>query len=138
MTEHEQHDRVRRWVFLPRPAPEIWAAVGGFGAIAEWHPLVESCEEVEIGGDRHRHLRLVDGEYILERLTATGDHFYRTEWVETELPLTDCAAAFSVVAEEGGCHVYWSATFEAGDPIADEMMERILESGLNAISERYG
>ena len=37
-------------------------------SLAEWHPAIETCEIVEIGGDTHRHLTLGDGAKVLEKL----------------------------------------------------------------------
>ncbi|GIX14475.1 MAG: hypothetical protein KatS3mg118_2434 [Paracoccaceae bacterium] len=85
--EHPHHSRVQGWVDLPRPADEVWAVIGPFAAIAEWHPSVASAEIVEIDGDIHRHLRLVDDELILERLIAEEPRLYRYEMVETPLPV---------------------------------------------------
>jgi hypothetical protein len=34
--------------------------------------------------------------------------------------------------------VFWAATFEAADPMADEMVEAFFESGLAAIADRSG
>ena len=144
MTETEArhepaNDRVRRWVKLDRPAGAVWGEIGGFLTIADWHPLVESCQPDEIGGTPHRYLRLTDGESMLEELLETGPHDYVTRIGEHQFPAGEIRATFACVAEpEGGCHVFWAATFEAADPMADEMVEAFFESGLAAIADRFG
>jgi hypothetical protein len=131
-------DRVQRWVSLPEPPEKVWAEIGGFGDIAGWHPLIQSCEVVEIEGDIHRHLRLVDGGLVLERLIETGPHHYTYEMVDGPLPLADHRATLSCVPEAGGCHVFWSAMFEPSDPSADDIVAGFYEEGLRALRERFG
>ena len=55
-----------------------------------------------------------------------------------QLPLYDHRATLSCVAEEGGCHVFWSAVFEPTDPSADDIVTGFYEEGLRALRERYG
>jgi hypothetical protein len=131
-------DRIQRWVSLPEPPDKVWAEIGGFGDIAEWHPGIESAEVFDIEDEIHRHLTLGDGGLILERLVETGPHHYTYEIVESPLPLTDHRATLSCVAEEGGCHVFWSAMFEPTDPSADDIISGFYEQGLRALRERYG
>lgn len=137
MTEPTR-DRIQLWVSLPRPPEEVWAEIGGFGAIADWHPEVVSAELAKIEGETHRHLRLADGTLILERLIESGPLHYSYEIVDGPLPLSDHRATLSCVAEEGGCHVFWSAVFEAGDPMADDIVEGFFRAGLEALRERFG
>ena len=136
MTEHHT-DRVERWTDLAAPAAEVWAAVGDFGALADWHPAVDKCEIVEIEGETHRHLTLADGELLLEKLIETGDDFYRYEIVEGPLPVEDYRSTFTVFPRGEGCRVFWSSTFDSEDPQADEIVAGIYELGLEAIRERF-
>ena len=137
MTRHEGYDRLRRMVELSAPADEVWARIGGFAAIAEWHPMIASAEIVEIADDTYRHLTTEDGAMIIERLIETSPRHYAYEIVDGPLPVSDYRAHFSCVEEAEGCHVFWSAHFEATDPLADEMVTAIYESGLAAIRERF-
>ena len=134
---HSHRDRIQRWVSLPLPPEKVWAEIGGFGAIAEWHPDVSSSEVFEIEGETHRHVKIGEG-VTLERLVETGPHHYTYEIVESPLPLADHRATLSVVAEEGGCHVYWSAMFEPTDASADDIVAAFYEDGLRALRERFG
>ena len=135
---HAIRDRIQRWVSLPVAPEKVWAEIGGFGAIAEWHPDVTSAEMVEIEDQVHRHLRTSDGGLTLERLIETGPHHYTYEIVESHLPLADHRATLSCVAEEGGCHVFWSSMFEPADESADDIVTAFYEDGLRALRERYG
>jgi hypothetical protein len=135
---HPIRDRIRRVMSLPRSPEQVWAEIGGFGDIAEWHPLVDKVEVFEIEGEPHRHLTLSDGELILERLIESGPHHYSYEVVESQLPIYDHRATLSCVAEEGGCHVFWSAVFERTDPSADDIIAAFYEEGLRALRGHYG
>lgn len=131
-------DRIQLWVSLPERPETVWEAIGAFDAIAGWHPEVDSVELVELEGETHRHLRMTDGGLFLERLAETGAHHYAYELVDSPLPLSSHRATLSCVAEEGGCHVFWSAIFEPEDPVADEIVEGFFRSGLQALRERFG
>lgn len=135
---HAVRDRIQRWVSLPQPPEAVWAAIGGFGTIAEWHPDVVSAEVVEIEGALHRHLRTTDGGLTLERLVEMGPHHYTYEIVESPLPLADHRATLSCVPEKGGCHVFWAAVFEPTDESADDIVTSFYEDGLRALGERFG
>ncbi|HUF86044.1 MAG TPA: SRPBCC family protein [Thermohalobaculum sp.] len=137
MTEPSRN-RLQLWVSLPHPPEAVWAAIGDFAGIARWHPEIVSAELVEIDGDTHRHLRLADGALVLERLSETGDLHYSYEIVEGTLPLSDHRATLSCVAEDDGCHVFWSAVFEPGDPAVDDIVEGFYRIGLEALRARFG
>lgn len=137
MTRHEGYDRLRRMIKLSAPADDVWAAIGGFGDIADWHPLIAKAEVVEIDGETHRHLTTTDGDLILERLIETSPRHYAYEIVDGPLPVADYRAHFSCVPEGVGCHVFWSAHFEAADPAADDIVAAIYEEGLAAIRDRF-
>lgn len=136
--EHDARDRVERWIDLTADAAEVWKAVGDFGSIAEWHPAVEKCELVELDGARHRHLTLADGALLLERLEEEGDHHYRYSIVEGPLPVENYLSTITCFAEEGGCRVFWSSTFDPLAPDADKVVAGVYEAGLEAIRERFG
>ena len=133
----EDHDRLQRWVRLSVPPDRVWREIGGFGQVSEWHPWVESTELVEIEGEPHRHLKLVDGELGLDRLLGEGERYYTYSTLDGALPVDDHRATLSCVPEEGGCHVFWSAYFVPTDPAADEMVIGFYEAGLDAIRERF-
>ena len=48
---------------------DVWAVVGDFCAIKDWHPAVAKCDEMEEGGATYRVLTLGDGAKIKEKLT---------------------------------------------------------------------
>lgn len=134
------HDQVRRMVSLPVDRDVVWQAIGGFDRIAEWHPLISRVELTEIDGDTYRHLTTTDGDLFLERLIETGAHHLTYETADGPLPVTDHRATLSCVAEDGGCHLYWSAYFVptgADSHLADEIVGAFYEIGLAALRDRY-
>jgi len=135
-------DRIQRMVRLPVAADAAWAAIGGWGALADWHPLVARVEPVEVGSERCRHVTLTDGAVLYEALRETGPRHMTYAMVDSPLPLSDHRATLSVVPErDGGCHVFWSAVFAPHDG-ADEQCDRIIagvyEAGLEALRTRFG
>ena len=135
------HDQVRRMVSLPVDRDTVWRAIGDFGGIAEWHPLIERAELAEIEGETYRHLTTVDGELFLERLIEAGSHHLTYEMVDGPLPVADHRATLSCVAEPGGCHVYWSAYFVPTGPdahFAGGVVGAFYEIGLRAVRDRFG
>jgi Polyketide cyclase / dehydrase and lipid transport len=140
-TRDGDHDQVRRMLSLPADRDAVWAAIGGFGQIAEWHPLIERAELAEIEGETYRHLTTTDGGLFLERLIEAGPHHLTYEMVDGPLPASDHRATLSCVAENGGCHVYWSAYFVptgADAHLADGIVGAFYEIGLGALQERFG
>jgi hypothetical protein len=136
------HDRLREMVMLAAERDAVWAEIGGFDRIAGWHPLIERVEPTEIEGETYRHLITTEGERFLERLIETGPHHVTYEVIDGPLPATDHRATLSCVAEkDGGCHVFWGATFvpfaDAGH-VADEIVARFYRIGLAALGERFG
>jgi hypothetical protein len=136
-----EHDQVRRMVSLPISRDAAWDAIGGFGRIADWHPLIDRAELTEIEGERYRHLTTTQGDMFLERLIEAGPHHLTYEMVDGPLPVTGHRATLSCVAEPGGCHVFWSAYFVpagADAHLVDEIVGAFYEIGLRAIRDRFG
>lgn len=139
--QHDSHDQVRRIVTLRADRDTVWASIGGFGAIADWHPLIASAELTEIEGDTYRYLTTTEGDVFLERLIETGPHHVTYRMVEGPLPVSDYRATLSCVAEQAGCHVHWSGLFvpaEQAGPIAAGIVAKVYEIGLAALAERFG
>ena len=134
---HDEHDRLQRMLHLSAPADAVWREIGGFGAIADWHPWIDRVEVVEIDGVTHRHLYMADGELYLERLIEEGPRYHTYAVVESGLPVDDHRATLSCVPEKDGCHMFWSAFFVPTDPAADEMVIGFYEAGLEALGERF-
>jgi hypothetical protein len=102
------------------PADEVWRLVGGWNALPDWHPAVETSK-IEQGGHL-RHLRLADGSEITERLEKldSGERTYTYTIAACGLPVTNYRSTISVRAEGDASTVDWPTSFEpSGAPEAD-------------------
>jgi uncharacterized protein YndB with AHSA1/START domain len=105
---------------ISAPADEVWRLVGGWNALPDWHPAVETSE-IEQGGHL-RHLRLADGSEITERLEKldSGERTYTYTITACALPVANYRSTISVRAEGDASTVEWSTDFEpSGAPEAD-------------------
>jgi hypothetical protein len=119
----------------------VWAKIGGFCAIKDWHPALAGCEETKEGDATFRTLTLKDGGKIKEKLTGTSATGYTYQIVDGPLPVKDYSASFSARAdndEPGKAIVVWSASFAAkGKPDSEArgVIEGIFKDGLKSISD---
>lgn len=123
----------------PGNPEEVWALIGDFCAIKDWHPAVAQCEETKEGDVTYRTLTLKDGGKIKEKLTGTEDTSYSYEIVESPLPVKNYKATLSVEEDEDSpdrSEVEWEATFDANgasDEDAQKAIAGIFEDGVKAI-----
>ena len=132
----------RSVVVHARPA-QVWAAVGPFCAIADWHPAIASCA---MDGKTPPTRTLVTREgpaTFVERQIARDDaaHRYGYSFVASPLPVTGYTSTFKV--EPSGpndARVTWSGAYTP-DPgqaeAAQTALVGIYESGLAAIAGRF-
>jgi uncharacterized protein YndB with AHSA1/START domain len=97
---------------IAAPADEVWRLVGGWDALPEWHPAVESSATED--GGRKRRLKLADGAEITEQLeTFEGEaQSYTYSIVASSLPLTDYRSTITVRREGEMSTIEWSTTFK--------------------------
>jgi hypothetical protein len=97
------------------PAEKVWELIGGFNALADWHPAVENSELEE--GGHVRRLSLVGGGTIVERLERLDDDSFRYRYsiIDSPLPVADYVAELRVQKDDSGegCEVQWSSEFNA-------------------------
>ena len=128
---------------LAASAETVWAAIGAFGSLADWHPAVESLEPGE--GGKLRRLHITGGALFVERLEQHDDHArsYTYTILESPVPVTDYHSTLSVTAEPGGkhCLVRWIGHFQPKD-VADAEAEHIVfgiyRAGLDALKQKFG
>lgn len=116
---------------------EVWAKVGGWCAIADWHPVVAKCDESEAEGRKTRTLTTGDGAVIKETMLEGGDTSYGYRIDESPLPVENYTASFAADAAGDKVRVVWSANF---DPKGDEaeavkVMQGVFDGGLEAIKK---
>jgi len=112
----------------PGKPADVWAVVGDFCAIKDWHPAVAECEQVEEGGDTYRILTLGDGGKIKEKLTDTDDTSYSYEIVESPLPVKNYKSTLYVGEDDepDRVEIEWEGEFDAADGTSDEEAEKII------------
>lgn len=125
----------------PGKPDELWAVVGDFCAIKDWHPAVVECEEFEEGGDTYRTLTLGDGGKIKEKLTDKDDTSYSYEIIEGPLPVKNYSATLEVDEEdeENRLEIEWEAEFDADgveDAKAEEIITGIFNDGVSSIKKK--
>jgi hypothetical protein len=124
----------------PGLPPKIWAVVGAFCAIQNWHPAVAKCEETKEGDVTFRTLTLKDGGKIKEKLTGTEDLAYTYEIVESPLPVKNYKAKLwlEVDDEPDRSVIYWQSDFDANgksDEEAKKTITGILGAGEKGIKK---
>ncbi len=78
---------------------DVWAKIGAFCAIKDWHPALSGCEESKEGDTTFRTLTLKDGGQIKEKLTGTSETGYTYQIIDGPLPVKDYSASFSARAD---------------------------------------
>lgn len=137
--------KVHESIKLYTPAERVWEVIGDFGAVADWHPLVRSCDEDWEGTMQLRRLGLPDqDEPLVERLLEHDDaeRRYTYSIVSGPMPLADYVGTIHVNRDDAGsCTVEWSGEFRA-DGISDEeavaLVQRIYRAGLEHLKYRLG
>jgi hypothetical protein len=122
----------------PGLPPKIWAVVGAFCAIQNWHPAVAKCEETKEGDVTFRTLTLKDGGKIKEKLTGTEATAYSYEIVESPLPVKNYKSKLwiEVDDEPDRSVIYWQSDFDANgksDEEAAKILSGILKDGVKGI-----
>ncbi len=117
----------------------VWATVGDFCGIANWHPAIEKCEPSTVDEALIRDLTLKDGGKIREQQESRDDDQFNYSYkiVEGPLPVSDYESTISVTPKEGGSTIEWKGTFEAkGAPDDDvvKLITGIYEAGVDGIA----
>src|SRR5690606_1267165 len=130
---------------LPVSAKTVWAVIGNFNALPDWHPAVEKSELEKKDGGTLRRLSLAGGGTIEEELEKIDDKERRYSYsiVSGPLPVSNYTATLKVreAADGTGCTVEWSSEFEAkGAPEGDAVaaISSIYEAGFENLKKMFG
>ena len=131
-------------VQLNAPAGEVWALIGGFDALARWHPAFASSAAEKQGDKTLRRLLLHGGGTIVEALEHhdAGARRYGDTILSSPLPIANYRSELSV--EEQGperCRVTWSSEFKPDGIPEQEAVETIrgvYKAGFDALKSRFG
>ena len=131
--------QVTRSVTLNAAPGDVWAVIGGFKSLADWHPAVETSTRDDIGGVEHRRLGLAGGGEILEKNLGADAMSYGYEIIESPLPVADYKATISVADAGGGrAVVVWASTYQGTAEGADDIVAGIYTAGLDALAAKFG
>ena len=131
---------VKKRIEAPGLPPEVWAEVGAFCAIKNWHPAVAKCEESKEGDATFRTLTLKDGGKIKEKLTGTEDVAYTYDIVESPLPIKNYKSKLwlELDDEPDRTVIFWQSDFDANgasDDEAKKIVTGILGDGVKGIKK---
>lgn len=133
---------VKKEAEAPGTPESVWALVGEFCAIKDWHPAVVECEQVDEGGDTFRILTLGDGGKIKEKLTDKDDTSYSYEIIESPLPVKNYSAKLDIDEddEDNVVEIEWEAEFDPADGVEEakaiEVITGIFADGLAGIQKK--
>ena len=114
----------------------VWAKIGEWCAIKDWHPAIAACDASRKG---FRTLTLKDGGKIVEKLIKTGPNSYSYDIIESPLPVKNYAATLAAKADSlGSTDLTWTAKFDAKgkpDSEAAAVIQGIFAKGLKNIKD---
>ena len=121
----------------------VWAAIGPFCAIQQWHPAIGTCTE-DGKSPPTRTLVTKDGKATFVELQTANSpqkHRYGYTFVSSPLPVTNYRSTLKVTAK-GSDHslVTWSGDYtpdQGKEKDADQALSGIYESGLQAIEAKF-
>jgi len=137
--EEDKMTEVKLDAGLPASVAEVWKLIGGFHAVPDWHPAVESSETED--GGKVRRLKLLSGGEIVEKLEANDDHSYTYSIIESPLPVKNYTSTIRVVeGEDGKARVEWSSSFDAVGQadMAAAAIQGIYDAGLANLKKMFG
>lgn len=128
---------------LPVPAQMVWATIGNFNAMPDWHPAVEKSEQEKEGGSTLRRLHLVGGGQIVEKLEQIDDkeRLYSYSILGGPLPVANYTATIRVKDTGIGCSVEWSSEFDASgasETDATAAIRGVYEAGFENLKKMFG
>jgi hypothetical protein len=119
------------------PAEDVWAKIGDFQKLHEWHPAIAN---VEPGAEPE--LRLVtiagaDGTQLVERLVEEGPLTHTYVFESEGNPMRNYRSTIRVREDgPGACVAEWEASFDADSDAEAGLVENIrgfYQAGLNSV-----
>ena len=121
----------------------VWAAIGPFCSISEWHPAIASCsEDGKSPPTRTLKTRAGDATFVeLQTARNTIRHSYSYTFTSAPIPVTNYNSTLSIIANDhGGSTVRWSGVYRPNpgmDRAAANALSGIYVSGLQSIQARF-
>lgn len=119
-------------------ADTVWALVGRFGDLDEWHPWVPNCSLSDDGLTRTIDLGAMSAIEVLDP-SRTTSHGHSYTVTKSPMPIRDYRATWSVVDGDGGCTLKIHAAFE---PVGDEaqavaMIRGFFDTAITTLQKRF-
>lgn len=134
-------DTLSRSVDVKGSPTAIWARIGGFCAIRDWHPAIGTCTE-DGKTPLTRTLVTKDGKATfveLETGSSAAEHFYSYTFTSSPLPVENYAATLKVTGKNADMStVTWSGSYTpvpGMEKAASDALVGIYESGLDSIRQ---
>lgn len=135
-------DQLTRSIDVSGTPAQVWAMIGPFCAIKDWHPAIGACTEAGTNPPT-RTLVTKDGKAtFVEAQTEYSDteHRYSYSFITSPLPVTQYTSTFAVTEKSAGVStVTWSGNYapDAGqEKAAMDALSGIYQSGLDAIKAK--
>jgi hypothetical protein len=118
----------------------VWAKVGDFCGIAQWHPAIANC--VLSADKKDRTLSLKGGGTIVEHLVRWSDahHSYTYRIVSSPLPVENYESTIHVFAAKSGSGsvISWKGHYSAKAPASDadakKAIDGVYDGGLTSLA----
>lgn len=126
---------------LPVDAERVWAAIGSFEALADWHPAIAACTSEDHGDVRR--LTLAEGGEVVEWLVERDDRRMNYTYLLEDpgpLPVQRYMANLKVEPEgRSKTHVMWSGQFEphGNTDQAQQLVTDIFDQGLDNLQTLF-
>ena len=132
---------VTRSIALNATPAQVWALVGGFQSLPDWHPSIASSAKGTVGEVETRRLALEgDGGEILENNLGSDTMSMSYEIVDPgPLPVANYKAILSVVDVGGKAVFVWSSTFEdtSAEGAGAAAIVGFYEDGIAALAAKF-
>ncbi|WP_036257783.1 SRPBCC family protein [Methylocapsa aurea] len=134
-------EKVMDRIEINATADAVWAAIGDFCGIQNWHPAVASCEVESDGKARIRTVILKDGGKLVEKEINRNNlgRAYSYKGVETPLPVEHYAATIKVLPiGKTKVNVLWMSAFKPIGPgaAAEKSVSDLYVAGLKGLKAK--
>lgn len=136
---------VSRFALVDQPPAKVWAMIGGYGALDQWHPAVV---KLELSGDAanglYRTLTLPDDGTLKEKLISHSDQemSYSYSIESGVLPVANYVATLSVWPARHDPNmsvIQWSSSFDptgTSDKLIRDMIGGIYVMGFDSVIDK--
>lgn len=134
---------ISRSVDIKATPDRIWAAIGRFSSIGDWHPAIVSCTEDGKTPPTRRLIAAGGVAPFIERETSRNDGQYHYSYcfVSSPLPVKNYSATLEVFETTPGCcTVTWSGSYFPDDGTDEEVGQTIIniyEQGLASVYRQF-